>query len=100
MWWAVSSKPGRTTPGNWGQSCAARSDPTGTPQEASPGSFGHVGSSGCLAWYDPAAGLSWAVLGTRAFQGWWKQSSPIGKIIFRTAHEPEGQEQPVQIKAE
>lgn len=36
-----------------------------------PNSFGQIGSSGCLAWYDPDSGVAWAVLGTRTTESGW-----------------------------
>jgi CubicO group peptidase (beta-lactamase class C family)/ribosomal protein S18 acetylase RimI-like enzyme len=32
------------------------------PKSASPSSFGHAGASGCVAWCDPDADVSWAIL--------------------------------------
>lgn len=46
-------------------------DPIFAPVQAGPASFGHAGSSGCIVWADPAAGLAWAILGTRHMAGWW-----------------------------
>jgi CubicO group peptidase (beta-lactamase class C family) len=48
-----------------------RAQPTFAPSAASPGSFGHGGSSGCVAWVDPSAGVAWAILGTRHVANWW-----------------------------
>jgi beta-lactamase class C len=46
-------------------------DPHWASREASPESFGHVGSSGCVVWVDPRANVAWAILGTRTyFNGW------------------------------
>jgi len=58
--------------------------PHWAPREASAGSFGHVGASGCIAWFDPVAGVGWAMHGMRAFQGWWKHWPVLGSIILRT----------------
>ena len=45
--------------------------------EAGADSFGHSGASGCLAWYAPAAGLAWAILGARtADNGWLLRRAP------------------------
>jgi CubicO group peptidase (beta-lactamase class C family) len=41
------------------------------PAQAGPVSFGHAGSSGCVAWADPAAGVAWSILGTRHMAAWW-----------------------------
>jgi CubicO group peptidase (beta-lactamase class C family) len=53
------------------------------PESASPGSFGHSGYSGCLAWADPAASVAYAVLGgTRSFSGWQTFWRPIGAQLL------------------
>lgn len=36
-----------------------------------PNSFGQIGSSGCLAWYDPDTDVAWAVFGTRTTESGW-----------------------------
>lgn len=36
-----------------------------------PDSFGQIGSSGCMAWCDPASGVAWAVLGARTTDSGW-----------------------------
>jgi len=36
-----------------------------------PRSIGQIGSSGCLAWYDPDSGIAWALLGTRTTESGW-----------------------------
>lgn len=56
--------------------------PHWTSAQASPGSFGHVGASGCLAWCDPAAGVSWAICGARTFERWWRAWPAIGDAIL------------------
>jgi CubicO group peptidase (beta-lactamase class C family) len=48
-----------------------RAQPTFAPAAASARSFGHGGSSGCVAWADPAAGVAWSILGTRHVANWW-----------------------------
>jgi CubicO group peptidase (beta-lactamase class C family) len=48
-----------------------RAQPTFAPSAASPGSFGHGGSSGCVTWADPSAGIAWSILGTRHIANWW-----------------------------
>ncbi len=59
--------------------------PHWTPPEASPRSFGHAGQSGCVVWADPAAGLAWAILGTRTADNGWllKQAPRIGATILK-----------------
>lgn len=77
----------------WGLGVELRGQkrPHWAPREASAGSFGHVGASGCIAWFDPAAGVGWAMHGTRAFQGWWKHWPVLGSIVLRTAGGDRGQ---------
>jgi beta-lactamase class C len=48
-----------------------RAQPILAPAEASPESFGHGGSSGCVTWADPSAGIAWSILGTRHMANWW-----------------------------
>jgi CubicO group peptidase (beta-lactamase class C family) len=38
---------------------------------ALPESFGQIGSSGCIGWHDPAANLTWAMLGARTADSGW-----------------------------
>lgn len=61
--------------------------PHWAPAEASPGSFGHSGASGCLAWADPAADLAWSIHGARtADSGWLLRSAPqLGAALLRAA---------------
>lgn len=75
LWWAHSP---------WGLGAELRGDkaPHWTPPQASPRSFGHAGASGCLVWHDPAAGLTYAILGTRAFDSWWPTWQTIGAAIL------------------
>lgn len=56
--------------------------PHWTPRTASPDSFGHVGASGALAWHDPAADTTWAILGTRTFEKWWQTWAKIGEAVL------------------
>jgi CubicO group peptidase (beta-lactamase class C family) len=56
-----------------------------TPVEASPSSFGHVGTSGCIAWHDPEAGVTWAMLGPRFFIDWWHGWPEVGKAVLEAA---------------
>ena len=62
-----------------------RAQPNFAPAEVSPESFGHRGSSGCVAWADPAAGVAWAILGTRHIANWWGDPvlGEIGAEILR-----------------
>jgi CubicO group peptidase (beta-lactamase class C family) len=70
----------------WGLGPELRGEkrPHWAPQEASPGSFGHSGASGCVAWSDPSAGVSWAILGTRAAGSGWlvRQAPAIGAALL------------------
>lgn len=68
----------------WGLGVELRGDkrPHWTPAAASPGSFGHAGASGALAWCDPAAGVSWAICGARTFERWWRSWPAIGDAIL------------------
>lgn len=59
--------------------------PHWTPPSASPRSFGHAGASGCLAWSDPDAGVTWAMLGTRTFEDWWTAWPEIGDAVLAAA---------------
>ena len=68
----------------WGLGVELRGakSPHWTPPQASPASFGHVGSTGCLAWADPDAHLAWVMLGTRNFLGWWDAWPAIGGALL------------------
>jgi beta-lactamase class C len=72
------------TPSPWGLGVelSGTKKPHWSPQEASPGSFGHAGSSGCMAWVDPPANVAWALLGTRTFETWWPRWAEIGAAIL------------------
>lgn len=71
----------------WGLGAELRGDksPHWTPAEASPTSFGHAGASGCLAWADPAAGVAWAILGSRSLFNWWQRWPALGAAILTAA---------------
>jgi beta-lactamase class C len=58
--------------------------PHWTPAAASPGSFGHVGASGVLAWCDPAADIAWVILGTRTFETWWMDWPGLSDAVLAT----------------
>lgn len=62
-------------------------DPLFAPVEAGPASFGHAGSSGCIVWADPEAGVAWAILGTRHMAAWWGDPlfGDIGAAVLATA---------------
>ncbi|MCG3139832.1 MAG: hypothetical protein HDKAJFGB_00752 [Anaerolineae bacterium] len=61
--------------------------PHWTPPSASPRTFGHAGASGCVVWHDPAANVSWTILGTRtADNGWLVRAGPeIGAALLDAA---------------
>lgn len=48
-----------------------------------PRSVGQIGSSGCLAWYDPDDDVAWAVLGTRSTNSGWILR--LGSVFAQTA---------------
>ena len=60
--------------------------PHWTPPTASRDSFGHLGSTGCLTWYDPAAAAGWAICGPRTTDnGWLLRYGPaLGQHALRT----------------
>ena len=73
----------------WGLGPELRGEkwPHWAPREASPESFGHSGASGCVAWSDPAANVSWAILGTGAAGSGWlvRQATSIGAALLSGA---------------
>jgi beta-lactamase class C len=68
----------------WGLGVELRGDktPHWTPPAAAPSSFGHTGASGCIAWHDPVRRVSWAILGARTMEGWWRQWAALGAAIL------------------
>jgi beta-lactamase class C len=70
----------------WGLGVELRGEkqPHWTPAEASAASFGHVGISGTLAWHDPVADVSWAMVGTRSsHSGWLLRYGPmLGRAVL------------------
>jgi CubicO group peptidase (beta-lactamase class C family) len=64
--------PLRWSPCPWGLGPEVRGakQPHWVPA-ATPASFGHSGQSGALAWFEPATGVAWALLGTRTADGGW-----------------------------
>ncbi len=59
-------------------------EPHWTPANTSPGSFGHSGASGCVAWYDPAKDVAWTLIGTRTAENGWllRRGSEIAAAIL------------------
>jgi CubicO group peptidase (beta-lactamase class C family) len=60
--------------------------PAWAPAAAGPASFGHAGSSGCVAWAAPEAGLAWAAMAGRALDGpehWlFTRASALGTAVL------------------
>ncbi len=77
LWWPSSP---------WGIGVELRGDklPHWTPSLASSESYGHAGASGCLAWHDPVAGLTYAILGARTYENWWPQWPAVGAAIMNS----------------
>jgi CubicO group peptidase (beta-lactamase class C family) len=65
-----------------------RMQPLFAPAQASLASFGHDGSSGCVTWADPSAGVAWSILGTRHMANWWGDPvlGEIGAAILAIAN--------------
>lgn len=78
----------------WGLGVELRGDkaPHWTPKSAGADSFGHLGSSGCLAWHDPTSGATWVVLGTQTTNNGWllRHGTQIGAAALAAAHERRG----------
>jgi CubicO group peptidase (beta-lactamase class C family) len=72
------------SPWGLGPELRGQKRPHWAPDGASPGSFGHAGWSGCLAWHEPARDLSWALIGTRTADSGWllRQGSAIGAALL------------------
>ncbi len=52
--------------------------PHWAPRQASPTSFGHLGSTGTVVWADPVNQAAWAILGTRTTDnGWMLRYGPV-----------------------
>ncbi|WP_075071399.1 serine hydrolase domain-containing protein [Gemmatimonas phototrophica] len=64
--------------------------PHWAPREASPQSFGHVGTSGVLVWCDPEAKRVWAMAGTRyTATGWLFRYGPtFGRLAMNATPQP------------
>ena len=56
--------------------------PHWSPPSAALNSFGQIGASGCLAWYDPAHRVGWVALAPRTTDNGWllRHGSNLGKI--------------------
>lgn len=57
----------------WGLGAEVRGNkrPHWTPVSCAQDSFGHIGSSGCVAWCDRDRGVSWAICGVRTTDSGW-----------------------------
>lgn len=76
----------------WGLSVEVRGDkrPHWTPPMADPRSYGQIGSSGCIAWYDPAKRVAWAAFGGRSTDGGWllRHGAAVGMAAYALAAAP------------
>ena len=70
---------GRFSPMDWGLGVELKDgkEPHWTGALTSPRTFGHFGGSGTFLWVDPSAGVACAVLTTREFGAWAKESWPL-----------------------
>ena len=52
-----------------------------------PHSVGQIGSSGCLAWYDPSTDVAWAIAGARTTEKGWlmRHGTRIAQSAMRSA---------------
>ena len=55
------------------------------PRASSPASFGHSGHAGCLAWHEPATGVSWFVHGLRTADQCFKQLQVVSAAVLQAA---------------
>jgi CubicO group peptidase (beta-lactamase class C family) len=80
------AKPIRWSCCSWGLAVERRGEkrPHWTPPSAAPASFGHIGASGCLAWYDPDQGVAWAILAPRTTDNAWllRHGPAFGRIAL------------------
>lgn len=73
---------GHPFPWGLGPHLRGRVQPHFAPPEASPGSFGHAGATGCVVWLDQAAGVAWLIAGSRTFDAWWWHWPAIGRAVL------------------
>jgi beta-lactamase class C len=70
----------------WGLGPEVRGDksPHWVPAQAGADSYGHSGASGALAWFAPARGVAWAILGARTADNGWllRRSAVISAAIL------------------
>jgi CubicO group peptidase (beta-lactamase class C family) len=79
--------PFKWSPCPWGLGPELRGikTPHWIPPDASPNSFGHAGTSGCVVWTDPRRDITWTIMCTRAMDGDWflPAFTEIGATILR-----------------
>jgi CubicO group peptidase (beta-lactamase class C family) len=75
-----------TGPWGLGPQLQAVDRPPWAPAEAGSGSFGHIGSSGCVAWAAPGAGVAWVALSGRAMGApdhWlFTRAAAVGRAVL------------------
>jgi beta-lactamase class C len=52
------------------------------PTSVAATSFGHGGTSGCVAWYDPTTKVAWAMFGSRTFESWMQSMPAINGALL------------------
>ena len=71
----------------WGLMLELHGDkrPHWVPPASSPESFGQIGSTGCLAWYDPTRGTAWAFMAPRTTDSGWllRHGIAIGNVALQ-----------------
>jgi beta-lactamase class C len=57
----------------WGLMVELRGEkrPHWAPPAASPESFGQIGATGCLAWFEPTRGVAWVIMAPRTTDSGW-----------------------------
>jgi beta-lactamase class C len=89
-----SSNAIRWEPCAWGLGVELKGTkrPHWSPPSAAPISFGQIGASGCLAWYDPAHRVGWVELAPRTTDNGWllRHGSNLGKIALAAGHHAKG----------
>nr|WP_294168618.1 serine hydrolase domain-containing protein [uncultured Sphingomonas sp.] len=86
-----SSNAIRWEPCAWGLGLELKGTkrPHWSPPSAAPDSFGQIGASGCLAWYDPAHRVGWVALAPRTTDNGWllRHGSNLGKIALSAGNQ-------------
>lgn len=82
-----SSRPIEWPRCNWGLGIELHGTktPHWAPRSAAPHSFGQIGQSGCLAWFDPPTGAAWAVMAPRTTDSGWllRYGMALGNVALR-----------------